>query len=136
MLGVYSPTTSIQFDVEEDGNGARGPKQFAYFINWVLLALAVVGGLQVAKQSRRQLLVDQCTVFRSGSECRRLLRQHPNPDSGRAVDRCVGSRRSRVSCDDHLYSLAVTWPLLASKTREHVEAGPVTSSVVGIVASS
>ena len=63
MLGVYSPTTSIQFDVEEDGNGARGPKQFAYFINWVLLALAVVGGLQVAKQSRRQLLVISAPFF-------------------------------------------------------------------------
>jgi 4-amino-4-deoxy-L-arabinose transferase-like glycosyltransferase len=55
--GVYAPGAALDFDVNEDGNGARGPKQAGQVLNWVLLPLAVVGGVQLARRSRRRLLL-------------------------------------------------------------------------------
>jgi 4-amino-4-deoxy-L-arabinose transferase-like glycosyltransferase len=55
--GVYAPGTELEFDVAEDQNGARGPKQAGQVLNWVLLPLAVVGGFGLARQSRRRLVL-------------------------------------------------------------------------------
>lgn len=55
--GVYAPGAELNFDVTEDGNGARGPKQAGQVLNWVLLPLAIVGGVHLARRSRRRLLL-------------------------------------------------------------------------------
>jgi 4-amino-4-deoxy-L-arabinose transferase-like glycosyltransferase len=57
VWGVYAPGTQLEFDVLEDGNGARGPKQVGQIMNWVLLPLALVGAIQIARRSRRRLII-------------------------------------------------------------------------------
>ena len=55
--GVYAPGAQLVFDINEDGNGAPGPKRAGQAMNWVLLPLAVLGGVQLARRSRRRLLL-------------------------------------------------------------------------------
>jgi 4-amino-4-deoxy-L-arabinose transferase-like glycosyltransferase len=57
VWGVYAPGTELAFDVAEDGNGAPGPKQVGQVLNWVSLPLAVIGGIAVARRSRRHFMV-------------------------------------------------------------------------------
>jgi hypothetical protein len=57
VWGVYSPGTQLDFDVAEDGNGARGPKQAGQILNYALLPLAVGGGIVVLRRSKRQFAV-------------------------------------------------------------------------------
>ncbi len=57
VWGVYAPGTQLAFDVAEDANGARGPKQVGQIMNWVLLPFALVGAFQIAKRSRRRLMI-------------------------------------------------------------------------------
>ncbi len=57
VWGVYAPGTQLDFDVGEDLTGARGPKQVSQVVNWVLLPLAGLGAVQLARRSRRRLLV-------------------------------------------------------------------------------
>lgn len=55
--GVYAPGTELNYDVSEDGNGAPGPKEAGQVLNWVLLPLAMLGGVRLAKRSRRRFLI-------------------------------------------------------------------------------
>jgi 4-amino-4-deoxy-L-arabinose transferase-like glycosyltransferase len=57
VWGVYAPSAQLNFDVGEDDNGARGPKQAGQILNWVLLLFAIVGGVQLARRSRRRFIV-------------------------------------------------------------------------------
>jgi 4-amino-4-deoxy-L-arabinose transferase-like glycosyltransferase len=57
VWGVYAPGSELAFDVAEDGNGAQGPKQVGQVLNWVFLPLAAIGGIAVAKRSRRHFMV-------------------------------------------------------------------------------
>jgi 4-amino-4-deoxy-L-arabinose transferase-like glycosyltransferase len=57
VWGVYSPGTQLDFDVAEDGNGARGPKQAGQILNYALLPLAVAGGVVTLRRSRRRFAV-------------------------------------------------------------------------------
>jgi 4-amino-4-deoxy-L-arabinose transferase-like glycosyltransferase len=57
VWGVYAPGTQLDFDVGEDENGARGPKQVGQIMNWALLPFALAGAIQIAKRSRRRLII-------------------------------------------------------------------------------
>lgn len=57
VWGVYAPGSELDFDTTEDGTGAAGPKQVEQILNWVLLPFAVLGGVLLARRSRRRLLI-------------------------------------------------------------------------------
>jgi hypothetical protein len=57
VWGVYAPGTQLAFDVAEEDSGARGPKQVGQIMNWLLLPLALVGAYQLARRSRRRLII-------------------------------------------------------------------------------
>jgi hypothetical protein len=55
--GLYAPGTQLHYDVTEDFNGATGPKQAGQIMNWVLLPFACLGVIQLARCSKRRLLI-------------------------------------------------------------------------------
>ena len=55
--GLYAPGTQLHYDVTEDLNGAAGPKEAGQIMNWVLLPFACLGVIQLARCSKRRLIV-------------------------------------------------------------------------------
>jgi Dolichyl-phosphate-mannose-protein mannosyltransferase len=55
--GLYAPGNQLHYDVTEDLNGAAGPKEAGQIMNWVLLPFACLGVIQLARCSKRRLIV-------------------------------------------------------------------------------
>ncbi|MHB1530528.1 MAG: ArnT family glycosyltransferase [Acidiferrobacteraceae bacterium] len=57
VWGVYAPGAELNFDVAEDGTGARGPKQVGQIMNWVLLPFCLIGAVWLARRSRKRMII-------------------------------------------------------------------------------
>ena len=57
LWGLYASGSELQFDLASDGDGNRAFQLGGQYLNWVLLPLAVVGGIGLFRRSRRNLVV-------------------------------------------------------------------------------
>jgi 4-amino-4-deoxy-L-arabinose transferase-like glycosyltransferase len=57
LWGLYDTGSQLQQDIDADGDGVRSVQLVGQYLNWVLLPLAVAGGVVLYRRSRRNLVI-------------------------------------------------------------------------------
>ncbi|MGH9080413.1 MAG: ArnT family glycosyltransferase [Acidimicrobiales bacterium] len=57
LWGVYASGSQLGFDISSDGDGVRSVQTAGQYVNWVLIPLAISGGVLLFRRSRRDLVI-------------------------------------------------------------------------------
>jgi hypothetical protein len=66
LWGVFDSGSELTVDIAADGDGVRSVQIAGQYVNWVLLPLAVGGGVVLFRRKRRDLVIVVAPIVATG----------------------------------------------------------------------